>query len=496
MGFKNQRKQQASLTVFLSMTIIMIVSLILSLVEVVHFMILKSNVEAISQIGIESSFADYNRLLYEDYGILAVDTGYCKQGMDLEKMETRIRGYLQDNLSYEGTSFIKAGINEVKILEYGLLIDSYGAAVIKEAAKDTAYSIPQSLLTELNATGALVDADSFDNSQANELLNNSLKEIDENKDEPKSDNSLQSNLSKEDQRLLAENGNPIKSALEWKKKSVLAQIIDTSSISNKAIVGYDLPSKRNFYTGNSPVNLSVNSMEKVLYSQYLKTRFSSYRSRIHDKGINYEWEYVINGKDSDMANLEATVVKLLATREVANLTFLSGDVTKQAEAEAISVAICAGLALPVLVEPIKWGIIAAWAYLESVLDVRLLLNGGKVSPVKNSAEWTSNILMFPNYINTQIMARDSGSGMDYEDYLMIMTMLTSTKNLGLRSLDVFEDALRSSEDYREIRIENFLYSTKILFEYGAVPIFASVTPLLDGQLEGYNFDVVKELSYL
>lgn len=496
MEFSLQKKEKASITVFLSLTVIMVISLMLSLIEVVHFTTVNAYTKAVAKVGIDSAFADYNRVLYEDYGILAVDTGYCGQYMDLEKMERRINGYLQDNLNSEGLSFIKANTLGVEILEYGLLKDNYGSALIKEAAKEVAYSIPETLLTKLNATSGLVDPDSFDRAKAGELLNDSVREIDENMGAIESDTELESNLSQEDQMLLEQNGNPIDSAKEWKNKKVLSQVLDESRISNKVFTNNEVPSERFANVSNSSVNLSVNSLEKALYTQYLKTKFSSFRNSVHSNGIDYEWEYVINGKKSDMENLEATVVKLLATREIANLSYLSSDMAKQAEAESISIAICAGLAIPILIEPIKWGIIAAWAYLESVLDVRLLLNGGKVSPIKNASEWTSNILQFPMYLDTSVMAREASMGMDYEDYLMIMTMLTSTKNLGLRSLDVLEDGIKSKEGYSDIRIENFIYSAKMSFSFNSRPIFASVTPMLNGKLNEYNFTTVEELSFL
>ena len=488
---------KGSLTVFLSLTTLMILSLILSLVELLHFNMLRKYTDNVSDIAIESGLADFNRLLLKDYGILAVDMGYCKPNMRIDKYESRMLSYIEDNLDSEGVNFLRAMPKIARVKSYGLITDNSGAAFIKEAAKDMEYRFPDMLVEKLKEsadgqglTDGERDVDNMLNSCADSIK---YAEDSENVD---SKDRIESPLNPEEQRLLEENGSPVDNAMEWRGKAVLAQVVgDTEALSKETLTSSnDLELRaKNAETMNEIV---VNPKEKMLYAAYLKTSFGNYTKSSGHKGLSYEWEYVLNGKSSDIENLEATVVKLLAQREAANLAFLINDSAKLTEAESISTAICAGLAMPALIEPVKWGIVAAWAYLESVLDVRLLLAGGKVSVIKSKEEWTSNILLLPNYMDTSVMAKDSGKGLSYEDYLMAMTLISSVEKLGIRGLELIENSLKQNDDYSEIRIENFAYYIEAEYEYEASPVFATLIPMTGGILTNYSFCFSKKLSYL
>ncbi len=488
---------KGSLTVFLSLTTLMIVSLILSLVELVHFKMLNAYTETVSDIAIESGFGDFNRVMLEDYGILAVDMGYCSPDMRLDKFEARMLGYMQDNLDSEGVSFLRAMPNHGKVKGYGLLTDNSGAAFIKEAAKDMEYRLPSVLIEKLKE---VTNESSFANgdSDVDIMLNDSANSVKyaESSGETGGGEQIESPLNAEEQRLLEENGSPVDNAMEWRGKAVLAQVVgDTEALSKETISSsgdLELRAKN----AETDRRVTVTPGEKMLYAAYLKTSFGNYTKLSRHKGITYEWEYVLNGKSSDIENLEATVLKLLAQREAANLAYLISDTAKLAEAESISTAICAGLAMPALIEPVKWGIVAAWAYLESVLDVRLLLAGGRAPVIKTKENWTSNILLLPSYMDTSVMAKESEAGLSYEDYLMAMTVISPVDKLGIRGLELIENAIRQNRDYSEIRMENFVYCVEAEYEYEASPVFATLTPMTGGLLKNYKFSFIKKLSYL
>lgn len=474
----------------------MIISLILSLVEVVHYNGLKSKVSNVSKIGIESAFADYNRILFEDYGILAIDSGYCSEQMDLDRVANRISVYLSDNLCVDGTSFFKANPSVPNIKEFGLLTDDNGAPFIKQAAKVAMYNMPSDLINGIESDLEGVNANELDSSKAEEMMTESTIKISEmENDENTEKQEIESPLSSEDQAMLEENGNPIDLAMEWKGKAVLSQVIEDVSTLSEKNIGTEIPSNRQFAI-NGSYTTNISSVEKILFTQYLGSKFSSYGDKKDHEGLEYEWEYVINGKNTDIKNLEGTVEKLIFFREIQNLITLAEDAARQQEALSIATAICATFAIPALITPIQAGIIAAWAYLESILDVRLLLSGGKVPIVKTPEQWTSNILMFPNYISPQVTANNVGQGLSYKDYLKAMTVIINTGLLGIRALDVVEYSIRENEDYVNSRVNNFLYKMEVSYEYKANPVFASLTPMLNGRLSNYQFNTTEEMSYI
>ena len=102
-------------------------------------------------------------------------------------------------------------------------------------------------------------------------------------------------------------------------------------------------------------------------------------------------EYLIGGKTSDVANLKVVVRRLLLIREGINLAYLETDVQKSQEALTLALGVTSAVGNPELAEPVKHAILAAWAYAESVSDVRILLDGGHVSLIKTEAQWRTSL---------------------------------------------------------------------------------------------------------
>ena len=55
---------------------------------------------------------------------------------------------------------------------------------------------------------------------------------------------------------------------------------------------------------------------------------------------------------------------------------------------AESTAIAAAAAVPVAVKPIQMGLLASWAYAESIVELRTLFSGGKIAAAKTAESWT------------------------------------------------------------------------------------------------------------
>lgn len=487
-------RYKASLTVFGSLSIVMIMSLCFSLVEVVHFTGLSGITKNVSRIGIESAFGDFSRPLLEDYGVLGLDAGYCGKELNLGKMTNRIEKYLVKN--FDGKGFLRAVPTSVNILEYGLITDSGGAAFIKQGAIEAGLGLVDTALDALASHG---DISSDISGGVESRLQDSINSLETA--EPNTDPEAvmpETTLSPAQQEQVERNGNPFAGILEFKARGVLSQVIgDVSSVSDKRI-SQDRPTNRSISQSGTNRVVSVSPEEKALFGQYIKQKFGSYRKPSESGPLKYEWEYILNGKESDLLNLEATVNTLLLLREGQNYLAILKDPEKMSTASGLALLLASMFLIPEFSEVIKYGVIAAWAYLESVLDVRLLLRGGKVPILKTNAEWTSNILLFPNYFSTSVCAKEAAgsASIDYDGYLMISTLIASEGHLGMRSLDLVEGHIRLLEDYREIRMENFIYYAKIDFEYKAEPVFASVTPMLKGLLSTYSFSRVEELSYI
>ena len=133
--------------------------------------------------------------------------------------------------------------------------------------------------------------------------------------------------------------------------------------------------------------------QKVLFYQYLVNYLGNYVEKKQDRVLEYELEYVLGGKRNDADNLKIVVSELLAMREPLNMASLTASSQRQSEAMALAVTLAGVSANPAVIEAVKYGILVAWAFAESVLDVRTLLSGGKITMIKSDADWTSNVHM-------------------------------------------------------------------------------------------------------
>ena len=134
--------------------------------------------------------------------------------------------------------------------------------------------------------------------------------------------------------------------------------------------------------------------------------------------------------------------------------------------------------------------------MESVLDVRLLLSGGRVPLIKDGASWTSELYMLPDYLDTGVKAKNVSSGIDYNGYLYALLCATSSKKLGLRPLDVMEAELHATDDYAFVMMDNMMVEATYNVTMTGAPLFLSLAPLVSSELSEYRFEEEKRLSYL
>ena len=107
--------------------------------------------------------------------------------------------------------------------------------------------------------------------------------------------------------------------------------------------------------------------------------------------MKYELEYMICGKDDDSENLKGTITRILLIRCAANFAYLMTSPAKQSEALAAAATMAGFTVNPAIVEAVKYGLLAGWAYCESVLDLRTLMDGEKIPIIKSDETWTSGL---------------------------------------------------------------------------------------------------------
>ncbi|MDE7231792.1 MAG: hypothetical protein K2N37_01770, partial [Lachnospiraceae bacterium] len=168
--------------------------------------------------------------------------------------------------------------------------------------------------------------------------------------------------------------------------------------------------------------------------------------------MQYQMEYILMGQDTDWQNLEQVAKRLLLWREVANVLYILSDGTKVAEAQAMATALTAVILLPALAEPVKYTILFAWAYVESLQDVKTLLSGGRVPIYKTAADWKTGINCIKN-VRGSLENDSGGSGLNYKEYLQIMLFLQNSQTTVERAMDIMEMDIRRTPGNAEFRMD-------------------------------------------
>jgi len=185
-------------------------------------------------------------------------------------------------------------------------------------------------------------------------------------------------------------------------------------------------------------NELVDELLKILYIQ---EKCGCYVEQKEDSFMKYQQEYILCGKDNDMDNLKETVYKIVALREATNAAYLYSDSSKRAEISALAASVAAVAVAPHIQPMLETSILFAWAYMESLYDVRVLLDGGKVPLIKTGENWNTDLSIILNSQNMET-GKSSERGFSYEDYLKIFLYMEDGEKRINRVVDIIEMDIR------------------------------------------------------
>ena len=257
--------------------------------------------------------------------------------------------------------------------------------------------------------------------------------------------------------------NPLKVIALLKDKGILSLVLPLEAeLSDAGFGEMEKMSSRSctqgmgiLYYGQNPDNLTDN----MIFREYMLKHLNYYgrediKGKLPDGALQYQLEYALAGKDSDQENLKSVVGKLLGLREAANMVYLLKNSVRQAQIHETALIICAATGLVALEEAVSLLLQAAWAFGESLLDVRQLLMGGKVPLVKTEQSWMlslSNLGKLPEIL--QEGQTDQDSGLDYAGYLRLLLAAGSSKEQVLRTMDVAEQEMRCMAGKENFRMD-------------------------------------------
>lgn len=246
------------------------------------------------------------------------------------------------------------------------------------------------------------------------------------------------------------------------KKRPLSELImpKNKRISNKKINLSEslMRRSRNKGRGNFSDVASGGELSLEMLADYLAEHFSKATDEEGEGALDYELEYICIGKESDKKNLEKIAEKVVAVRYAVNYQFLQSSASKYAEAAELALALCTQTELPGLEQATAQAILTVWAFGESIVDMRALLNGSRVPAKKSEESWQLSISGFMKLgMGSDVNdGRDCEGGLSYEDYLGMILISEEKEKVSMRALDMIEQNLRKVHGAKFFRAD-YLY---------------------------------------
>lgn len=486
------RNQKGSITVFLSLLMILLLSLFAVSLESAHMAAVKGQIGLKSNAAMETLFSRYERSLYEQYHLLFLNTRQNPENTLLDIMkESGSPAILKEN----GTNHLQFQVEKVETNQIIGLLDNNGDAFQTEVNQIVGNDIISAFWNRISGKVEKLKDTQSRSGEINQILEKEqgLEEIQQDEAEM-SDGQDETGISEAEKEKAISIVTLIKTVKKWITDGFFSLVVDNSDkISTRVVDNSEMPSNRtpekNEITGNILEHAVDCTVDAVSMNWYLSRYLDCYT----DHGT-YDLEYVIGNRSSDSENLKTVVNQLVLLRQIMNLAYLAGDEEKKAEAELAAAAVLTVIGIPAAGKVGEYLILAAWAYAEAVSDVRILMSGGKIEFIKNQANWKLSLEQAVDYRNwTGNQKEMAGTGMDYKEYLMILLFFHSHQRNMFRGLDMIQWNLTQTDP--EFRIADCIYGMKADFYLHIDPIFLSGSVLSDTEMSACHLEHQEYYAY-
>ncbi|WP_242875275.1 DUF5702 domain-containing protein [Butyrivibrio sp. INlla14] len=401
--------------------------------------------ECVADISMNSVLAEYSRELYEQYGLLMVDTSYGTGNPSIKNLEDHLRHYAEKNFERSTAGGILNAqtmtamyCKDVKISGYSVATDNNGAVLNRQILAYMAGEPIGYLMGEVSSNASSLQSGGLDSTDVDAMASENQKII---------DSTELPEIEKEDgKKEIISIGNPADVVNSQRGIGALNLALpDKTGISESVCSLSEYASHRNLNKGTGlDDQMGITTVQKLILDQYYYEKCSRYGAEMDKAQLKYQLEYLIYGLDSDYGNLEKMAETLLFWRQASNMIYLFSCQEKVSEAEAIATALSVILFVPELADAIKYSILFAWTFAESISDLHILFSGGRVPLFKSDETWKlslSNMFSFRDHLGSQ----DNQEGLLYEDYLRIKLLMTNHLEKTKRMMDIMEMDIRQTE---------------------------------------------------
>ena len=520
------RRQRAVITVFFSLLSVIFLAVSFTVTEAVRVAGARAACANASSLGLWSVFSEYDNDLLEDYGLFAVNGGSEGNPVSEEYLLSKLDGYVKENenvtadMSGKLPGLLmdpwKISASRQQVDRYALLTDGGGNYYYQQAVeymRKTAWANALGKLEAMYSDSQKIRQAESEFEATQEKVNNDMKSFDQDIESAKQELGMSSGSSgtggagsgngggsageivivaegedAERLRQAEEEGrkkNPLEQIESLRRRSVLELVLGKGKVSTRRLQSESLFSKRSRNQGKMILDTPRGGkMDNLLFREYLLDHFRNCADRYNSSILNYQLEYVIMGKYSDEQNLKKIAKKLLFLREGMNYAFLVTSPSCNAQISALAMTVVGWTGKPVLVEAFKHAVLLAWAYGESLFDVRILFHGGRVPLKKSEASWNvplENLISLETDLKrADNVAAGGTTGLNYEDFLRILVNMTPLPQLKRRSLDLIELNMRTLEGKSSFRVDNCVIGMTSSTDWEIPTVFGRVPAALLG----------------
>lgn len=489
-------KADASVTVFLTLLFGLILAVVTATFENVRFLTVDAYMRSAAEFAAMSVFGDYNRELYQEYGLFGYG-GYAGYGVTelSEAFEKALSANLQTEPGEQDAAFnniarksgeytslyrisvVGTDLGEIRnITEQSLFYEQIDAYLKTKVVLDLGEKIKGAYQDMANADSSKSIQKNLDKTSEYEHGAYGEPVGEGNSIGQETDNSQEKKDAEKAEEVSAVDhagGNPLEAFRELLRDGALNLVCDAKKLSKENICAVYSEQKqegtaqennskesgaadllKNMLAGNETIfangalQASSKQMQLIRYAQHV---FPNYR-KSGKQHFCYGLEYLVSGSEQERNNLQGIINRLLLIRTVCNFAYVNSDVGLQAESLATATKIAGALGLPILVTAIQQTILLILSVEESCIDITALLDGKSVPVLKNKGNFQ---MTYPEICSVnkkmfQVKAgkyQNSGQAwcdgsLDYQQYLWLLLMMVPEKTLRLRTYDLIQDDLQ------------------------------------------------------
>lgn len=476
---------KGTITVFLSLVSILLLSLFCTMIESARVQGARAQAAANLDMGLYSVFGEYDKVLLEEYDLWFLDGTMGTSKFSKEGLETKLKDFIYPNLHPAENltigrywNLFPMELDSCKVEKYALATDDGGRVFYRQVIENEKELAAGNLAADvLKSKDKLQEQQTKGEEYKKEEAVAEKKLEEAESEQENAENTLQDPQLQIEIKQPQPDANPLDTIKKIQKMGILGLVLkDPSKFSQKELMVKNLPSKRTLREGNLKVErISEGVVSETIFLNYLKRNFTCAVDKKKKDKLHCEMEYLVAGKTSDIENLKAIVNRLLLLREGTNFTCVTTSARMSKEAFALAGTIAGSLAVPALTTALQYALMLAWAYGESLMDMRILLAGGKVPLIKTEADWKLSLQNLGN-LETVLEECDKGggSGQSYEEYLLGFLTLEKKADRNLRVLDLIEAYRRSEKGGENFRADALIAEMKVSCTFQLQPVFLAV----------------------